>query len=49
MEKDELFKMEQEKWISKIVLKNNFRLTDICLVAGVDIAYWREGAFLYQC
>lgn len=47
MKNEELFKIEQEKWISKIVLKNNFQLTDICLVAGVDIAYWREGKIDY--
>ncbi|MGF2714749.1 endonuclease V [Bacillus mycoides] len=43
MRKEELFKKEQEKWISMISLKNNFYLADIHLVAGIDIAYWTEG------
>ncbi|KMN45575.1 endonuclease V [Bacillus sp. LK2] len=43
MRKEELFKKEQEKWISMISLKNNFHLADIYLVAGIDIAYWTEG------
>lgn len=43
MRKEELFKKEQEKWISMISLKNNFHLADIHLVAGIDIAYWTEG------
>lgn len=43
MEKEELFKSEQEKWISKISLENNFQLGAIRLVAGIDIAYWTEG------
>lgn len=42
-ENEELFKREQEKWISKISLKNNFKLADIQLVAGIDIAYWTKG------
>lgn len=43
MKSEELFKVEQEKWIPGISLKNNFQLADIGLVAGVDIAYWSEG------
>ncbi len=43
MKKEELFKIEQEKWISKISLENNFQLAAIRRVAGIDIAYWTEG------
>ena len=43
MKREELYRIEQEKWLSKISLKNNFHLADIRLVAGVDIAYWTEG------
>ncbi|MDI2586573.1 endonuclease V [Psychrobacillus sp. NEAU-3TGS] len=43
MKSEELFKVEQEKWIPEISLKNNFQLADIHLVAGIDIAYWTEG------
>jgi len=43
MKREELYRIEQEKWLSKISLKNNFQLADIRLVAGVDIAYWTEG------
>ncbi|WP_240949802.1 endonuclease V [Psychrobacillus sp. BL-248-WT-3] len=43
MKSEELYRIEQEKWLSKISLKNNFKLADIRLVAGVDIAYWTEG------
>lgn len=47
MKKEELFKREQEKWMSNISLKNNFHLNDIHLVAGIDIAYWTEGKYDY--
>lgn len=47
MKNEELFKKEQEKWISKISLKNNFELADIHMVAGIDIAYWTEGKVDY--
>lgn len=43
MSSEELYRREQEKWISEISLKNNFHLADIHFVAGVDIAYWTEG------
>lgn len=43
MKSEELYRIEQEKWMSEISLKNNFQLEDIRLVAGVDIAYWTEG------
>ncbi|MEG0528416.1 MAG: endonuclease V [Longicatena sp.] len=36
------FQKEQAKWISKLSLKNNFQKGDIKLVAGVDIAYWKN-------
>lgn len=39
---EKLFKQEQEKWISKISLKNNFELHNIKVVAGVDIAYFEK-------
>ncbi|WP_230199399.1 endonuclease V [Bacillus ndiopicus] len=47
MKREELFKREQEKWVSEISLKNNFQIEDIRLVAGVDIAYWTEGNIDY--
>lgn len=47
MKSEEVFKREQEKWISKISLENSFQLKDIRLVAGIDIAYWTEGKIDY--
>lgn len=47
MYNEKLFQTEQEKWLTKISLKNNFRLNDIKLVAGVDVAYWTEGKVDY--
>lgn len=42
MQKEELFKKEQEKWLAKISLQNDFQLDDVRLVAGIDIAYWTK-------
>lgn len=46
----ETFKEEQKKWQSQIVLTPNFDLTEIKIVAGVDLAYWsEEGADFGVC
>lgn len=47
LKREEMFKKEQKKWVSKISLKNSFQLEDIRLVAGLDIAYWKEGKIDY--
>lgn len=36
------FKNEQEFFSSKILLMNTFRVSDIKLVAGVDVSYWSD-------
>lgn len=36
------FRNEQHKLYSQICLENNFSSQDICLVAGVDVAYWKD-------
>lgn len=37
------FQKEQKEWQSQISLKTKFTLSDVQLVAGVDLAYWQEG------
>lgn len=47
MEMQEQFKLEQEKWLSKIDLHNKFQINDLKFVAGVDLAYWNKNGKEY--
>lgn len=47
MKMQEQFKLEQEKWLSKIDLHNKFQINDLKFVAGVDLAYWNKNGKEY--